>query len=196
MCCGCCGCGGGGFLGIDLCFSNLLYVFERLAACCAFTAVVTCIVVTLIVMLGMGVGVGYNYCFVNVKTHVLPEKGPDNVIIDKNSTNTTTSSYYYVTSVPVFTETGLSTSTPSTTNISPTPSTTRTPPTTSSTMETKDFIITLLRGLPSNENKASKLYFLRKSTTVMPLLQNMDLPALIKKIREQKRNLTLEFVFV
>ncbi|XP_004932235.1 uncharacterized protein LOC101739093 [Bombyx mori] len=47
--------------------SNVTYILERLASCCALTAVVSCIVATLTIMLGVGVGLGYNYCFVDMK---------------------------------------------------------------------------------------------------------------------------------
>ncbi|KAL0883003.1 hypothetical protein ABMA27_016491 [Loxostege sticticalis] len=59
----CCGCCGNGFL-----FGHLMYILEKLAAFCAMSAIISCIVVTVLISIGIGVGVGYNYCFVDSKT--------------------------------------------------------------------------------------------------------------------------------
>ncbi|KAL0838694.1 hypothetical protein ABMA28_016764 [Loxostege sticticalis] len=62
----CCGCCGNGFL-----FGHLMYILEKLAAFCAMSAIISCIVVTVLISIGIGVGVGYNYCFVDSKTSKL-----------------------------------------------------------------------------------------------------------------------------
>ncbi|KAL0883004.1 hypothetical protein ABMA27_016492 [Loxostege sticticalis] len=59
----CCGCCGNGFL-----FGHLMYILEKLAAFCAMSAIISCIVVTVLISIGIGVGLGYNYCFVDSKT--------------------------------------------------------------------------------------------------------------------------------
>ncbi|OWR54517.1 hypothetical protein KGM_207826 [Danaus plexippus plexippus] len=53
---------------VAYCLGNITYIFERLASCCALTAVVTCMMTTLLIMLAIGVGLGYNYCFVDIQT--------------------------------------------------------------------------------------------------------------------------------
>ncbi|XP_063892044.1 uncharacterized protein LOC135116644 [Helicoverpa armigera] len=50
--------------------SNVMYLSEKLTMYLACTGLVTCLVITFIVSLGMGVGLGYNYCFVDLKTKV------------------------------------------------------------------------------------------------------------------------------
>ncbi|KAJ0176518.1 hypothetical protein K1T71_007697 [Dendrolimus kikuchii] len=78
MCCGC-------ESVIGNAIGNTLYVLERIASCCAFTALVTCIIASLTVILGFGIGLGYNYCLVEVKT---PKAGGSGDITS-NTTNTT-----------------------------------------------------------------------------------------------------------
>ncbi|XP_031766096.1 uncharacterized protein LOC116413106 [Galleria mellonella] len=173
MCC--CGCSGGGCSALDMCFSNIFYIFERLAACCAFTAVVTCIVLTLTVMLGMGVGLGYNYCFVDIKTNDSFDKGTTSSSEDNNkdtiSSITTTSTTEPTT---ITYETSLESES---LNIL-------------TSSESTDNLIPAQR----HRKKVTRLYFLPKSTIVMPLYTKLDLLALIKKFREEKRNLTLELI--
>ncbi|RVE50894.1 hypothetical protein evm_004461 [Chilo suppressalis] len=50
------------------CVGKLFYIFERVAACCALAAVVSCIIFTITTSVGLGVGIGYNYCLVEKKT--------------------------------------------------------------------------------------------------------------------------------
>ncbi|XP_028166087.1 uncharacterized protein LOC114356900 [Ostrinia furnacalis] len=57
-----CGCCGNGFV-----FGHLMYILEKIAAFCAMSAIISCIVVTVLVSIGLGVGIGYNYCFVDMK---------------------------------------------------------------------------------------------------------------------------------
>ncbi|XP_046965806.1 uncharacterized protein LOC124534154 [Vanessa cardui] len=59
---------------LTYCLGNLIYIFERLASCCAFTSVITCIVLTLLIMLALGIGLGYNYCYIHMSTEDLTDE--------------------------------------------------------------------------------------------------------------------------
>ncbi|XP_072948831.1 uncharacterized protein [Epargyreus clarus] len=149
---------------------NLIYIIEKLASCCAVTAVVTCLITTLMLMLAFGIGIGYNYCFVDFKTR--QDAPPDRV------TYTTTPPTIPIINSPpeIFSDK---------TTIKTTKDDFVLPP-----IKRKSSI--LRRKMKDTHVTASLMPV--KRTVVVPLDVGVDLSSLLSKIRALNKNVTLEIV--
>ncbi|XP_050351146.1 uncharacterized protein LOC126773929 [Nymphalis io] len=149
---------------LTYCMGNMVYIFERLASCCALTSVITCLILTLLIMLALGIGLGYNYCYIHMHTEDMED---GNYVLEKPvySHVTTSADGLIVVQSSVTTPPTSSVTTPPMSSVTPPPISSVTP----STIDTD-------------------------SGWIVPLNTGIDFTNLIQKIRERKQNVTIHLV--